>query len=204
VDFSLLETMLLDGGLVVRRDQHLARAAGAAAHFGYPWDAAAATRALDDAAAAHPTGRWRLRLLVAPSGTASTTCTEHVHEDRVWRVALAPEGVDSRDELLRYKTTSRDVYNRARAARPDVDDVVLWNERGEITESTIANVVAEIDNNWFTPPVPCGLLPGVFRAAVIEAVMVRERVITKDDLRRATRIWLINSLREWIPATLVP
>ena len=30
----------------------------------------------------------------------------------------------------------------------------------------------------------------------------RERVITKDELRRATRIWLINSLREWIPATL--
>jgi para-aminobenzoate synthetase/4-amino-4-deoxychorismate lyase len=203
VDFSLLETMLLDGGRVVRRDQHLARAAGAAAHFGYSWDAAAAGQALDDAAAARPAGRWRLRLLAAPSGAVSTTCTEHVHEDRLWRVALAAEGVDSRDELLRYKTTRRDVYDRARGARPDVDDVVLWNERGEITESTIANVVAEIDNNWYTPPVSCGLLPGVFRAAVLEARMVQERVVSKDDLGRATRIWLINSLREWVKATLV-
>ena len=194
--------MLIDGGLVVRRDQHLARAAGAAAHFGYPWDAVAVARALDDAAAARPAGRWRLRLLVAPSGAAATMCTEHVHEDRVWGIALAAEGVDSRDELLRYKTTRRDLYQRAKAARPELDDVLLWNERGEITESTIANVVAEIDHNWYTPPVSCGLLPGVFRAAVIEARMVQERVITKDDLRRATRLWLINSLREWIPARL--
>ena len=204
MDFSLLETMQITGGVVVRRAQHLARAAGAAAHFGFVWDAAAAERALDEAAAARPTGTWRLRLLVAPSGDATTMCTEHVHEDRVWRVALALEGVDSRDERLRYKTTRRDVYTRARATRPDVDEVVLWNERGEITEATIANVVAEIDNTWYTPPLSSGLLPGIFRAAVLDAHMVRERVVTKDELRGATRLWLINSLREWVPATLVP
>jgi para-aminobenzoate synthetase/4-amino-4-deoxychorismate lyase len=204
VDFSLLETMRIDRGVIVRREQHLARAALAAAHFGYRWDAAAADRALDDAVAARPDGVWRLRLLVSSSGAATTMCTEHVEDSRVWRIALAPEAVDSRDEFLRHKTTRRDLYNRARATRPDVDDVVLWNERGEITESTIANVVAEIEGTWWTPPLPCGLLPGVFRAAVLDAGMVRERVITKDELRRATRLWLINSLREWVPATLVP
>ena len=204
MEFSLLETMPLHEGFVVRREQHLARAAAAAAHFRFAWDAAAAQRALDEAAAARPAGVWRLRLLVAPSGAATTMCTEHVHENRVWTVALAAGGVDSRDEFLRYKTTRRDVYTGARATRPDVDEVVLWNERGEITEATIANVVAEIDHNWYTPPVACGLLPGVFRAAILDAHMVRERVITKDEFRQASRIWLINSLREWIPATLVP
>jgi branched-subunit amino acid aminotransferase/4-amino-4-deoxychorismate lyase len=203
VDFSLLETMRIDRGVIVRREQHLARAAGAAAHFGYPWDATAAERALDDAVAARPDGIWRLRLLVAPSGAATTMCTEHVDDTRVWRVALAPDAVDSRDEFLRHKTTRRDLYNRARATRPDVDEVLLWNERGEITESTIANIVAELAGTWWTPPLSCGLLPGVFRAAVLAADMVRERVITKDDLRRATRLWLINSLREWVKATLV-
>ena len=194
--------MRIDGGLVVRRAQHLARAAAGAAHFGFRWDATAAERALDDAVAAHPDGVWRLRLLVAPSGAASTTCTEHADDTRVWRVALAPEGVDSRDELLRHKTTRRDLYNRARATRPEADDVVLWNERGEITESTIANVVAELDGTWWTPPLSCGLLPGIFRRAVLDAGMVRERVMTQDEFRRATRLWLINSLREWIPARL--
>lgn len=204
MDFSLLETMRVDRGVVARRNRHLARAAHAAAHFGFPWDAEAAERALDDAVAAHPTGAWRLRLLIAASGAATTMCTAHVHEERVWRVALAPEGVESRDEFLRYKTTRRDIYTHARATRPDVDEVVLWNERGEITEATIANVVAEIGHNWYTPPLDCGLLPGVFRAAILDANLVRERVITKDEFRQATRIWLINSLREWIPATLAP
>jgi para-aminobenzoate synthetase/4-amino-4-deoxychorismate lyase len=40
-----------------------------------------------------------------------------------------------------------------------MDDVLLWNERDEVTESTIANLVAEIDNSWWTPPLSCGLLP---------------------------------------------
>jgi para-aminobenzoate synthetase / 4-amino-4-deoxychorismate lyase len=205
VDFSLLETMRIDQGVVVRRQQHLARAAAAAAHFGFQWDTTAVERALDDAATARPGGVWRLRLLVAPSGAATTTCTEHADDDsRVWRVALAPEAVNSNDDFLRHKTTRRDFYTRARATRPDADDVVLWNERGEVTEATIANIVVELENGWYTPPLSCGLLPGVFRAAVLEAGMVRERVLTKDDLRRATRTWLINSLREWVKATLVP
>ena len=202
--FSLLETMRLERGLIVRRDRHVARAAAAAAELGFAWNAAAAKAALDAAVESHADGAWRTRLLVSPAGDATVECTPLVHdESRVWRVGLASEPVASGDPSLRVKTTRREVYERAKAARPDLDDVLLWNERGEITESTIANVVAEIDNNWYTPPASCGLLPGVFRAAVIEARMVQERVVTKDDLRHATRLWLINSLREWVKAVLV-
>jgi para-aminobenzoate synthetase/4-amino-4-deoxychorismate lyase len=84
-----------------------------------------------------------------------------------------------------------------------VDDVLLWNERGEITESTIANVVADIGGERVTPPLACGLLPGVFRGALLEAGEIQERVIAKGDLVAAPRLWLINSLREWVPAALV-
>jgi para-aminobenzoate synthetase/4-amino-4-deoxychorismate lyase len=203
--FSLLETMRLDGGYVVRFDRHLARAASGAATLDFAWDETRVRAAVDAAAAAHPDGVWRTRLLVAKDGHATVECTPLVHDDaRVWRVALAAEPVASDDAALRVKTTRRDLYEGAKAARPDVDDVLLWNERGEITESTIANVVAEIDNSWYTPPLSCGLLPGVFRQAILEADMARERVVTKADLQRATRLWLINSLREWVPATLIP
>jgi len=197
--------MRIEGGIVVRREKHLARAAAAAAHFGFRWDAAATAAALDVARAAHAEGTWRTRLLVTPGGAATVECAPLVHEaSRPWRVRLAAEGVASADASLRHKTTRRGVYERAKAARPDGDDVLLWNERGEVTESTIANVVAEIGGTWWTPPVACGLLPGVFRGAVLDADMVRERVITKDEIGRASRIWLINSLREWIPAVLEP
>ena len=201
--FSILETMRLDGGHVIRRDRHLARAASGAATLAFAWDEAAVGAALDAAAAAHPDGAWRTRLLISKEGHASVECTPLVHDEtRVWRVALAAEPVASADPALRVKTTRRERYERAKAARPDVDDVLLWNERGEITESTIANVVAEIEGARFTPPVACGLLPGVFRATLLDAGEIQERVITQDELPRATRLWLINSLREWIPAAL--
>jgi para-aminobenzoate synthetase/4-amino-4-deoxychorismate lyase len=110
---------------------------------------------------------------------------------------------DARDPFVLNKTTQRTVYDTARSSHPDVDDVLLWNTRGEVTEATIGNVVAEIDGVRYTPPVSCGLLAGTFRAEQLEAGTIRERVLTKTDVATATRLWLINSVREWIDATLV-
>jgi para-aminobenzoate synthetase/4-amino-4-deoxychorismate lyase len=202
--FSLLETMRLEGGRIVRRDRHIARAAAAAATLGFVWDAAFVSAALEMEEQRRPEGVWRTRLLVGESGTAAVGSEPLVHDpSRVWRVGLAPEPVASNDPSLRLKTTRREVYERARSARPDLDDALLWNERGEITESTIANVVVEAGGLRVTPLLACGLLPGVFRATLLEAGEIQERVITKRDLAGATRLWLVNSLREWIPATVV-
>jgi len=202
--FSLLETMRLDAGRVVRLDGHVARAARSAAFFSYRWDEAAARAAIAAQAGAHPEGTWRMRLLVAADGAVRVECTPHEPgEPRRWRLALAAEPVDETDPFLANKTTRRDVYDRARASRPDADDVILWNRRGEITETTIGNVVAEIDGVRVTPPVGAGLLPGVFREEVLGQGLVQERTLTRDDLRAATQLWLINSVREWVPAELV-
>ncbi len=80
--------------------------------------------------------------------------------------------------------------------------MILWNERGEITESTIANVVVELNGQCYTPPIECGLLGGTLRADLIERGLIRERVITKDELLSATRLWLINSVRGWLETQL--
>jgi para-aminobenzoate synthetase/4-amino-4-deoxychorismate lyase len=203
-DVSLIETMRLEHGRVVRRDGHLARAQASAQALDMPWKGAAIAAALDAAAASHAAGVRRVRLLVSGSGDPAVECGAFTHErERVWRVAIAAEPVASDDWSLRHKTTNREVYNRARAGRPDTDDVLLVNERGEITESTIANVVAELDGVRVTPPLACGLLPGVFRTALIDAGEIRERVLSASDLATASRLWLINSLREWISAVLV-
>lgn len=202
--FSLLETMRLENGLVARLERHLARMAGSARYFGYVWDEAAVRGAIDEARSGHPDGCWRLRLLVDSLGVPAVTCTPHDDgEPRTWRVALAESPIDDRSPFFFNKTTNRGVYDAARQARPDVDDVVLWNQRGEVTESTIGNVVAELDGARVTPPVTCGLLAGTYRAELLDTGAIRERVITKDDLSRASRLWLINGVREWIESTLV-
>src|SRR5262249_60858272 len=106
------------------------------------------------------------------------------------RVALAGEPVDSREVLLYHKTTRREMYERRAATRPDCDDVLLVNERGEVTESTIANLVAEIGGARFTPPLACGLLPGGFRAELLRTGEVRERALTPAALHTAQGLWL--------------
>jgi para-aminobenzoate synthetase/4-amino-4-deoxychorismate lyase len=84
-----------------------------------------------------------------------------------------------------------------------VDDVILSNERGEITEATLANVVVEIEGLRYTPALGSGLLGGTFRDELLASGQVRERVLTPVDITNASRLWLINSVREWIDAVLV-
>jgi para-aminobenzoate synthetase/4-amino-4-deoxychorismate lyase len=199
--FSLLETMRLEGGGVIRLERHLRRLERSAGYFGIPFDAAHVTSVLDEHLREHPGGSRRARLLLAPHGVAtvdSEPFTPGAAGAPPVPVALARSPVSSQDRFLFHKTTHRAIYDRQRAASESVFDVLLWNERGEITEFTIGNVVVELDGRRYTPPVDCGLLAGTFREELLDAGAVAERVIKIGDLKRASRVWLVNSLREWV------
>jgi para-aminobenzoate synthetase / 4-amino-4-deoxychorismate lyase len=197
--FDLFETMRLEAGVVVRRDRHLARLSASAAFLDFAYDATRVESALTETVQAHPSGAHRLRLLLSRTGTVTVDVSPIGHAPAVpASFVLASVPISTGDRRLYHKTTDRTLYDRARAIRGDAFDVLLWNDRGEITEFTIGNVVVELDGHCFTPPIECGLLGGVFRGQLIEQGLIAERVISKDDLRRATRIWLINSLREWV------
>jgi para-aminobenzoate synthetase/4-amino-4-deoxychorismate lyase len=79
---------------------------------------------------------------------------------------------------------------------------LFYNERGEITESTIANVVVELDNKLVTPPIEAGLLAGTFRNALISNGEIEEQTIKIEELKKASQIFLINSVRKWMGATM--
>jgi para-aminobenzoate synthetase/4-amino-4-deoxychorismate lyase len=85
-----------------------------------------------------------------------------------------------------------------------VDDVVLVNDRGEVTESTIANLAVRLDGIWVTPPIDAGLLPGTYRAVLLREDRLIERPVTVDELRGAGELALMSSVRGWRPAVLVP
>jgi para-aminobenzoate synthetase/4-amino-4-deoxychorismate lyase len=145
----------------------------------------------------------RSRLTLAREGLISVHSMPLEPSPEPVRVAIAREPVDSHDPLLYHKTTSRAIYENRAATPPDCDDVLLVNERGEITESTIANLVVGIDGALWTPPLESGLLPGVLRAEMLARGEIRERIIRPDDLARAEETWLVNSVRRWRRAVLV-
>ena len=132
--FALLETMRLEDGRVRRREAHLARLQESAAYFAYPFPASALEAALDEVSREKPEGLWRLSVTVEQTGAVQVDASEQSVTTGPWRVAWANAPVDPGDPFLCHKTTWRAAYDVARRGRPDVDDVLLWNTRGEATE----------------------------------------------------------------------
>ncbi|MFZ9966034.1 MAG: chorismate-binding protein [Steroidobacteraceae bacterium] len=203
-DFQLFETLRLEEGQVLRLDRHLARLRASAGYFGFTFDPLALQQQVSAAIEAHASGIWRLRITLERGGHCRAEASPHEDTRRPWRVALSELPVNETDPLLFNKTTLRAAYDEALAARPDVDDVILANRRGELTESCRANLVLDIGGKKVTPALPCGLLPGVMRAELLERGELVEATLTRDGLQAAERIWLINSLRGWVAAELVP
>lgn len=197
---TLLETMRLEGGRVAMLDGHLARLAASARFHALPLELAAA-RALVEAQG----GQGRLRLLLGPDGALTlerAPLPAPLAGPALLAFAAAP--VSSRDPALFHKTTARGPYEARRAGRPDCFDVILLNEAGRPTETTIGNLVIELDGQRVTPPLGDGLLPGVFRAHLLARGEVLERPLTRAEVERATRLWLVNALRGWVEARLAP
>ena len=184
-----------EGNRFVRLDGHLARLSASAAHFGYPFDAPALRRRLGSLAAALPDEPRTIRIALHPSGRIEIRDEPVRRWGETVRLAVARRRVSSDDPRWRHKTARRDIYTDHDPVDVPHDDVLLVNERRELAETRIANVVLELDGELWTPHADAGLLPGVLRAELLASGRVRERVLYVDDLERATGVWVINSLR---------
>ena len=118
-------------------------------------------------------------------------------------LALDDEPVDPLERWLHHKTTFREPYDRRRLRRPDVDDVIMVNTRGELTEVTRATLAVKVDGTWCTPPLESGCLPGVERARLLDLGVLHERVLRRTDLETARGLAVISSLRGWRDARLL-
>jgi len=201
-EFLLLETLLWDGEKFFLLDKHLDRIQGSAEYFGYPCRMEAVRNTLEAGAQQWGKNPHRVRLLLHRKGDVSVM-GEPVPEPRSFVLKWSAGPVNDKDIYLYHKTTHRPVYEEAFLNRGEADDVLLWNGRGEVTESCLANVMVKLDGFWCTPPVSSGLLPGTMRRHLLESGQAREAVITRDAVRGATEIALVNSVRGWIPVERV-
>lgn len=207
-DFALLETLLWtpERGCSLL-EAHLDRLSRAAGYFSRPVDRGAVLAALQAATADLPAETHRVRLLVDACGRPAVTVRPLAALPAPQRVTIARNPLAlAGNPFVSHKTTRRDIYDTARrdaAARGEADDVLLVNLAGEVTESTIANVVVDLQGTLVTPPAAAGLLPGLFRAELLTAGTVVEGRLTPDDLHRARAVYLANSVRGLWQVTLV-
>ncbi len=181
---GLIETLLWtrDAGFWLL-DGHRARLAASAAALGFSFAPENLDRALARACAGAATPRLRVRLVLSRDGAIETTSAPFSPDPRakIWRVAVAPQKFDSRDPLLRHKTTRRALYEDALAAS-GADEVIFFNERDEACEGARTNIFVERDGLLLTPPVESGLLPGVLRAHLLTQGRAREKILRLDKL----------------------
>jgi branched-subunit amino acid aminotransferase/4-amino-4-deoxychorismate lyase len=76
------------------------------------------------------------------------------------------------------------------------DDCVFINEKGEVVESSMANILWLRDGLWHTPRTAGGALPGVTRALLIDSFGVQESTLVESDLPKVESLALVSSLRE--------
>jgi para-aminobenzoate synthetase/4-amino-4-deoxychorismate lyase len=201
--FQLLESMLWtqENGFYLL-DLHLKRMEDSASYFDYPFQADEIQNRLCKAEAEFPESPLKIRLLLDEKGSIDLE-QEPVKPSHAVTTRLAKTPVDDTNIFLYHKTTNRDVYIKALSEKGAADDVILWNNREQITEASSSNIVVKFGMEYWTPPVTCGLLPGTRRAELIGSGKIKESVIPRSQLIKADRIYLINSVRPWREAVLI-
>lgn len=203
--FRLFETMRLCRGRgILRLESHLARLARSARELGFSFDRhrviAELQRQLDNL----PHGEvFRLRLDLSFDGTPVAMATPFISDAAAPGTLLLYVLADAplpREEsaLVRHKTTIRETYDNAvRSAEAiGAHDTLFFNSSDMLTEGARTNVFVKLDGHWCTPPLECGLLPGVIRGRLLHRPSwAYERRISRSDLARAESVVLCSSLR---------
>lgn len=206
MDFEILETLALKDGQWQNWPLHWARMQITAQHFRYPLMQMQLERDLELLQQRLAQGQWRVRLALNASGQVEITSQE-LHptpEPVLLQLASKPLPlVIARSDVVLFKTSRRAHYEAYQPHDEQIFDTLLYNDKGEITECTRGNIAMLLDGFWVTPPLSCGLLPGVGRALALSQARVVEQVVTLDDLPHVTAWAFVNSLRGWLDARLL-
>jgi para-aminobenzoate synthetase/4-amino-4-deoxychorismate lyase len=204
-DFQLLETMRLRNHRYFLLAEHLDRLDRSAKFFGFAMPRAVVLDQLKRFAASLENGRHRVRLLLHRDGEISLTAQpiESLKGVDHWRIRLAPWPVDRENPFLLHKTTRREVYRKIQQQVKDCEEVVLFNQEGQLTEGCFTNLVLRRGGRLVTPARESGLLDGTLRRMLIRRGKIEERLLYFDDLKNADAVWMINSVRGFRPARWV-
>lgn len=120
-----------------------------------------------------------------------------------FRLAYSSVYRNETSPLVRHKTMNYGdcILEKRRAKTLGADELIFCNSRGEICEGTTTNIFFVCGQKIYTPPVSCGLLPGILRRFVLAHFPVVEQPLTKEDVLRMDECFVTNSLMGVMPVT---
>jgi branched-chain amino acid aminotransferase len=205
---GVFETLRTEHGRTFDLDRHLARAEKSAKLLGLDFPSKA--EIAEDVAVVLERDKdvvamGRLRINFNRDGAFEIRHEAYEQWKAPAKLTKIDAPVDTREPLTGHKTLPYTANLAALeiASRAGFDEGLRINERGEVAEGTISNLIAEIDGQWVTPPLLSGCLPGITRELAIEKLSVTEAVILPADLDRATSLFIATSLRDLQPVAFL-
>ena len=189
--FDLITTGKIEKGSLIFQDQHLKRLREAARYFAYPFDEEKLKAELNQSLAELDTSTdYRLRISIAKSG--KVTC--HLEKlqalpETFCKAILVPQNANLQQPFIYFKTSYRPHLSLGQ------QEQIYYNAQGQLLESSIGNLVLQLDGHLYTPPVELGLLNGIYRQHLLETGQATEKILSLDDLKSAEKIYACNALR---------
>ena len=194
---GLFETMRFEPNKgIIHLERHLKRLMYSLEYFGIDFKESAIRDSIDQYCC-EMKETMRIRLDVDRYGKHKMSAQKFNDTDEVRKVTLHDEPIYSNNIFNFHKVVDRSLFENIKRHWQSYNDVILYNERGHVTQSLMANVVVLLNDNWVTPPIECGLLPGIYREVLLERGDIIEGIVTVEDFFTAEAIALINSLRGW-------
>jgi para-aminobenzoate synthetase / 4-amino-4-deoxychorismate lyase len=199
--FKLIETILWEpvkGYPLLRL--HMQRLSESAEYFGYKYKKDNVIKALNNASEGfNGKQKYRVRLLLDKNGATEISHSALDLKDMDKLITLSSKAVDSSGKWLYHKTTNRALYDSeySKYKKMGFFDVIFKNEKGQITEGAVSNIFIEKKGIYYTPPIKCGVLNGVYRRHLLhdKKFKIREEILYPEDLLKADSIITTNAVR---------
>jgi para-aminobenzoate synthetase/4-amino-4-deoxychorismate lyase len=194
---TLLESILYKNGLFFFLEEHLERLERSANFFGYKYEKQKIKLDLYKTSQ-DKSGNYKVRILLFRE-RLEIDWKKIDRFPKSGKIYINTSKVESKDVLLQHKTTERQLYDSEykRAIETGHVDCLFLNEKKQITEGCISNVFVKIGDRFYTPPLNCGVLPGVYRNSLLRKFpkIFKEGIIHVEDLQESESIFLCNSIR---------
>jgi len=122
------------------------------------------------------------------------------------RLGVIPQArhAGSRFAGVKFTSWAMNLTFHEEAQERGFDEVVLLNERGEVSECTSANIFVAEGRNVWTPPLDSGCLPGITRDLLLSdvrvpGIQVDEKALTLGDLEAADEVFITSTTRDLLP-----